>query len=375
MSTATETQGIDIAHMRTALGLAGRGLGLVAPNPAVGCVIVSREGNVVGRGWTQAGGRPHAETEAIGRAGSKSRGGTAYVTLEPCDHQGKTPPCSKALVQAGVERVVIACKDPDPRVSGKGAARLKKAGIDVSEGVLSTEAKFQNAGFMMRINLGRPLFTLKAATSLDGRIATRTSDSKWITGPQARAAGHMLRVRHDAIMIGIGTALADDPQLTCRLPGMAGYSPHRIIADSTLALPLSSPLVETANELPTLIMTVPGVSKGKSRELERKGVKIIEVPASPSGHPSCEAMAKALGGQGLTRVLIEGGGKLAGAFMKEGLVDRLAWFHAPKIIGGDGVSSVAAFGVEKLTDSPLYTRSGVTCLGEDVLETYERIKE
>jgi diaminohydroxyphosphoribosylaminopyrimidine deaminase / 5-amino-6-(5-phosphoribosylamino)uracil reductase len=372
MSAAITT---DTAFMKTALILAGRGLGMVAPNPAVGCVIVSPDGNVVGRGWTQAGGRPHAETESLGRAGDKAQGGTAYVTLEPCDHQGQTPACSKAIIKAGIKRVVIACGDPDTRVAGKGVKRLREAGVDVTEGLLEAEARSLNAGFMMRLAKGRPLFTLKAATSLDGRIATRTGHSQWITGAEARAAGHRLRARHDAIMIGIGTALADAPQLTCRLPGMDTYSPRRIVADSSLQLPLSSPLVETAKELETIIMTVPGGNIGKIKDLKKKGVKVVEVPHSSSGHPSAVAMAEALGGQGLTRVLIEGGGKLAGSFMQAGLIDRVAWFHAPKIIGGDGVSSVAAFGVENLSDSPPYTRTGVTCWGEDVLETYERIQE
>lgn len=308
------------------------------------------------------------------RAGDNAQGATAFVSLEPCDHQGKTPPCSKALIEAGIARVVIACTDPDPRVAGQGAARLQAAGLDVLVGVLEREAQAINAGFFMRLQEGRPLFTLKAATTLDGRIATRTGQSKWITGPEARARGHWQRARHDAIMIGIGTALADNPQLTCRLPGMEDLSPHRIVADSTLSLPLSSPLVETAHELPTTIVTVSGVDKQKRKNMKNAGVKIIEVPPSPSGQPDPAGMAEALGAQGLTRVLIEGGGKLAGSFMAAGLVDRLAWFHAGKIIGGDGVPSVAAFGVESLSDSPSFQRSGSFNCGEDVLETYERIE-
>jgi diaminohydroxyphosphoribosylaminopyrimidine deaminase / 5-amino-6-(5-phosphoribosylamino)uracil reductase len=375
MSAADNSLSVDTAHMRTALALAGRGLGIVAPNPAVGCVIVSAEGHVAGRGWTQPGGRPHAETEAITRAGDNCMGATAYVTFEPCDHQGKTPPCSQALIDAGIKRVVIACGDPDPRVSGKGVQRLRDAEIDVVEGLLEDEAKILNAGFLMRLTKGRPLFTLKAATTLDGRIATRSGQSQWITGLRARAAGHMLRARHDAIMIGIGTALADNPRLNCRLQGMERYSPRRIVADSTLALPLSSPLVETVNDIPTTIMTVASAERGKIRDMEKKGVKVVQLSASISGHPSPESMAEALGGQGLSRVLIEGGGKLAGTFMRAGLIDRIAWFHAPKLIGADGIPSVAAFGVESLTDSPSFTRTGLFRCGEDVLETFERKQE
>ena len=362
----------DTAHMQAALTLAARGLGRVAPNPAVGCIIVGSDGNVAGRGWTQPGGRPHAETEAIKRAGDNCHNATAYVTLEPCDHRGQTPPCSKALINAGIKRVVIACVDPDPRVAGKGIKRLKSAGIEVVEGIFEEQAKLLNAGFFSRLKKGRPLFTLKAATSLDGRIASRTGDSKWITGPQARAAGHMLRARHDAIMIGIGTALADDPELTCRLPGMEEYSPIRILADSTLKLPLSSPMVQSAKDLPTIVMTAPDADKRKIKDLKKMGVMVCKVETSVSGQPTPEAMAKALGEQGLTRVLIEGGGKLAGAFMQSGLIDRLAWFHAAKLIGGDGVPSIAPFGVESLSDSPAFLRTGLRKCGEDILETYER---
>ncbi|NQU55685.1 MAG: bifunctional diaminohydroxyphosphoribosylaminopyrimidine deaminase/5-amino-6-(5-phosphoribosylamino)uracil reductase RibD [Rhodospirillales bacterium] len=358
--------------MHTALTLAGRGLGQVAPNPAVGCVIVGPDGAVVGRGWTQPGGRPHAETEAIRRAAGKCQGATAYVTLEPCDHRGKTPPCSVALIDAGIKRVVIACQDPDPRIAGKGVQRLKAAGLDVVEGIYEAEAKALNVGFMLRISKGRPVFTLKSATSLDGRIATRTGNSQWITGLEARAVGHMLRARHDAIMVGIGTALADNPALTCRLPGMANFSPTRIVADSTLQLPLSSPLVDTANETPTFVMTAVGADKRKAKELKNKGVNVIEVAASVSSSLDPVAMAEAMGAKGLNSVLIEGGGKLAGAFMRAGLIDRLAWFHAAKVIGGDGVPSVAAFGVESLVDSPSYYRTSLQVCGEDIFETYER---
>lgn len=371
MSAASKTDRADLAHMRTALTLAGRGLGLVHPNPAVGCVIVDAEGTVAGRGWTQPGGRPHAESEALARAGERAKGATAYVTLEPCDHKGRTPPCSKALIEAGIKRVVVACADTDPRVAGKGIERLQAAGIEVTQGVLENDAVNLNAGFFSRIERGRPLFTLKAATTLDGRIATRSGDSKWITGPQARAYGHLLRARHDAIMVGIGTALADDPALTCRLPGMEGASPHRIVADTRLMLPVSSQLVQTAGDVPTVLITSPQVERSKINEMKTRGVLVIDVPTSPSGHADLKALAKVLGEQGFTRVLIEGGGKLAGSFLQAGLVDRLAWFRSGKIIGGDGISSVAAYGVESLSDSACFHPTGLVRCGEDVLETFE----
>ena len=209
----------DLGHMRAALALARRGLGRVAPNPAVGCILV-RDGIVVGRGWTQPGGRPHAETEALRRAGAAAAGAVAYVTLEPCAHHGSTPPCADALIAAGVSRVVVAIEDPDPRVAGRGLARLTAAGISVETGVCADEAGRLNAGFLKRIEHGLPLVTLKLATSLDGKIATHAGESQWITGEDARARGHLLRAQTDAIMIGSGTAQIDNPLLTCRLPGL-----------------------------------------------------------------------------------------------------------------------------------------------------------
>ncbi|MBT3305591.1 MAG: bifunctional diaminohydroxyphosphoribosylaminopyrimidine deaminase/5-amino-6-(5-phosphoribosylamino)uracil reductase RibD, partial [Alphaproteobacteria bacterium] len=224
--------------MRTALSLARRGLGSVWPNPAVGCVLVREDlgHRIVGRGWTQDGGRPHAETEALGRAGELARGATAYVSLEPCNHQGETGACSEALINAGVKRCVIATEDSDPRVSGGGVKRLQNAGVETLTGICQKEALYLNVGFLMRVTEGRPMFTLKTATTLDGRVATVRGNSKWITGAGARAFAHGLRADHDAILIGIGTALADNPSLTCRLPGMEDRSPVRIVADSALRL-------------------------------------------------------------------------------------------------------------------------------------------
>ena len=223
---APENTSTDFAMMRAALGLARRGLGTVWPNPSVGCVLV-KDGHVVGRGWTQRGGRPHGETEALRRAGAAANGATAYVTLEPCSHWGKTPPCADALIAAGLRRVVVALEDPDPRVAGAGIEALRKAGLAVETGLCTAEAAELNAGFLRRIRSGRPLVTLKLATSLDGRIATAAGESRWITGPQSRESAHLLRATHDAILVGTATVLADDPELTCRLPGLANRSPVR----------------------------------------------------------------------------------------------------------------------------------------------------
>ncbi len=361
--------------MRSALALARRGLGVAWPNPAVGCILVRQDlgDRIVGRGWTQPGGRPHAETEALDRAGSLAQGATAYVTLEPCDHEGETPPCTQALIAAGIVRAVMALEDPDPRVSGKGIKRLQEAGIDTATELCGDEARYLNAGFIMRVTLGRPLFTLKTATTLDGRVATAKGQSKWITGALARAFAHGLRADHDAIMIGIGTALADEPALTCRLPGMEEKSPVRIIADSQLRLPPESSLAKTAKEIPTWVVTAPGPGKDKKKALEAQGIQVIEAETDDNGRPDLDWVAAELGRRGLTRVVVESGGKLAAALVKRDLIDRLAWFRSPKLIGDDGRGAVAAFGIDGVAQAPAFVRDSISDAGQDVLETYRRV--
>lgn len=367
MSTTTDLN--DEFHLRAALVLARRGLGRVWPNPAVGCIIV-KGGNVVGRGWTQAGGRPHAETEALRRAGTAASGATAYVSLEPCNHFGKTPPCAQALLDAGVARVVTALEDPDPRTAGGGHERLRAGGVTVVTDVLRAEAVNVNAGFISRVLSGRPMVTLKTATTLDGKIAAQDGASQWITGPEARARGHLLRATHDAIMIGIGTALADDPSLTCRIAGLGDRSPLRIVVDSTLRLPLDSTLVETARETPTWIVTAADNAKGDAHAA--RGVEIIRVEGDAAGRVQMAAALQALGARGLTRLLVEGGGMLAAALMRADLVDRLAWFRAAAIMGGDGVSAVAPLGIANPDDMARYERVSTMPVGGDVMETYVR---
>jgi diaminohydroxyphosphoribosylaminopyrimidine deaminase/5-amino-6-(5-phosphoribosylamino)uracil reductase len=358
--------------MHTALALAGRALGLVWPNPAVGCVLVGTRGRVVGRGWTQPGGRPHAETEALNRAGSAAKGAIAYVTLEPCAHHGQTPPCADALIEAGVARVIAAMEDPDPRVSGGGMARLRDAGLAVATGLLRDEAKALNAGYLLRQNVGRPLVTLKLATTLDGRIATHTGKSRWITGDPARARGHMLRARYDAIMVGIGTALVDDPSLTCRLSGLEDRSPVRIVVDARLHLPLTSNLVATAAKIPTWLVTVAGGDTNRRKAFEDCGVRVIDVSEAPDGYPDPAAMFQVLGGAGFTRVLVEGGGHLAASLMRADLIDRLRWFRSSGVMGGDGIPAVAAYGVDELTMMRRFRRVDLCTVGDDVLECYQR---
>jgi diaminohydroxyphosphoribosylaminopyrimidine deaminase/5-amino-6-(5-phosphoribosylamino)uracil reductase len=360
----------DAAYMRAALGLARRGLGLVAPNPAVGCILV-RDGIVVGRGWTQPGGRPHAETEALRRAGTGAQGATAYVTLEPCAHRGRTPPCAEALIAAGVARCVVAIGDPDPRVAGRGLAKLRDAGIVVTTGLLTAEAEALNAGFLKRVHTGRPLVLLKLASSLDGRIATASGESQWITGEAARRVGHLLRRQCDAVMVGSGTLLADDPALTVRLAGLTDPPLLRIVVDGRLRTPLSSQFVRQARTQPSLILTLAGGDDGHRRALADSGVRLIDVPPDADGRVGLAAALDELGKLGLTRVLVEGGATLAASLLRHKLVDRLAWFRSAGLIGGDGLATIAPFGVDRLAAQARGIRLSVMRIGEDLLETFD----
>ncbi|WP_287800094.1 bifunctional diaminohydroxyphosphoribosylaminopyrimidine deaminase/5-amino-6-(5-phosphoribosylamino)uracil reductase RibD [Acidiphilium sp.] len=360
----------DLAHMRTALALARRGLGETAPNPTVGCVIV-RGGRVVGRGRTAQGGRPHAETEALAAAGDAARGATAYVTLEPCAHHGRTPPCADALVAAGIARVVVAMTDPDERTNGAGLSRLREAGLEVVEGIGGAEAAEINAGFCKCIREGRPLVTLKLATSLDGQIATRTGASQWITGAAARQAAHALRGTHDAVMVGVGTVLADDPELTCRLEGFRSTPVIRLIVDSHLRIPLDGRLVRGAADHPLWIVHRDGADPARRAALLDLGARLFEVPAAPVGIDLAAALA-VVGAAGLTRVLAEGGGTLAAALIRADLVDRLEWFTAPVVIGDDGIGAVAGFGVEELGRAARFTRIDASVCGGDIRTRYRR---
>jgi len=358
----------DDDYLSLALALAGRGLGNVWPNPSVGCVLV-RDGLIVGRGWTQPGGRPHGEAEALAQAGPAAKGATAFVTLEPCAHHGQTPPCAQALIDAGIARVVIAAPDPDPRVHGRGADMLTGAGVMVdwvADPELSKAVNL-NAGFLSRIEKKRPLVTLKLATTLDGRIATAQGESQWITGPMARARGHLLRAQYDGILVGIETALADDPELTCRLPGMADRSPVRIVMDSRLRLPADSRLAQGAAVTPVWLLTGPG---NANKALAALGVVVIAVALGADGRLDPTAAVAALGDAGLTRLLVEGGSAVATSMLAAGLVDRLAWFRASGIMGGDGLPVFGPLGTAILDNMPRFRRHAIEVLGDDVLESY-----
>jgi len=357
--------------MSTALRLARRGLGRVWPNPSVGCVIVA-SGEVVGRGWTQPGGRPHGETEALARAGERARGGTAYVSLEPCCHWGKTPPCTDALAAAGIARVVLPIEDPDPRVAGKGVTRLRAAGIAVETGLCAREAEEVNAGFLSRLRRGRPLVALKLATTLDGRIATSSGESQWITGEAARARAHLLRATHDAVMVGSNTVVADDPLLTCRLAGLERRSPVRIVVDGHLRVPLTARVVVAAYDPPTWFLVGSGADPARREAFAECGVELLETRRSASGQLDLLAALRELAHRGITRLLVEGGGGLAAALFAADLIDRIHWFHAPIVVGGDGRPAVAPFGLTALAEAPRFARRAVEIVGEDVLETFER---
>jgi diaminohydroxyphosphoribosylaminopyrimidine deaminase/5-amino-6-(5-phosphoribosylamino)uracil reductase len=372
----------DLIHMRAALALAARGLGSTWPNPSVGCVIV-RGGIAVARGRTGLRGRPHAETQALAVAGDSARGATAYVSLEPCSHHGATPPCADALIAAGIARVVVAAGDPDPRVNGAGLARLRAAGISVEHGLLADEAEETLAGFFTRIKLGRPLVTLKLATTLDGRIATHAGESQWITGPAARRATQALRARHDAVMVGAGTALADDPALTCRLPGAASRPVVRIVADSRLSLRLTSQLVASSHHAPTWVLyhtntpagpaPAPGEqAPSRAQLLSQAGARCIAVPPGPDGIDLPAAM-QALGTRGLTRILVEGGARLAAALLRADLVDRIVWVHAPALLGADATPAVQALHLDSLAKMARFKPiSAPLVLGDDVMTEFVR---
>jgi diaminohydroxyphosphoribosylaminopyrimidine deaminase/5-amino-6-(5-phosphoribosylamino)uracil reductase len=360
----------DLPHMRAALALARRGLGTTWPNPSVGCIIVNNN-RVVGRGTTQPGGRPHAEPIALTMAGEHAKGATAYVTLEPCCHHGRSPPCTDALIAAGIARVVIAASDPDKRVNGQGIQQLRNAGLKVETGLLESEALETLIGFNHRVTLGRPMVTLKLASTLDGRIATHGGESQWITDTPARRLAHAMRGRHDAVMVGVGTILADNPDLTCRIPGFRSTPNVRVIADSHLRTSLTSRLLTTSKDVPTWFLLREGTNLAREDAFADLGAKLIKIPGSPAGVDLKAAMT-ALGSAGLTRILVEGGGQLAAALLRADLVDRIAWFHAPGVMGGDGWPAVQAFGVEILSQMPRFRRDCVNVIGDDMVSEYTR---
>jgi diaminohydroxyphosphoribosylaminopyrimidine deaminase/5-amino-6-(5-phosphoribosylamino)uracil reductase len=356
----------DISLMHHALRLARRALGNVAPNPAVGCVIVSPEGRIVGRGWTQAGGRPHAEAEALRQAGAAARGATAYVTLEPCSHYGQTPPCADALIAAGVARVVAAIEDPDPRVEGRGFSRLRDGGVHVETGVMEKEAAFLNQGFFLKVREIRPLVTLKVAQSADGKTSVEKGENKWITGEAARRFGHLLRAQHDAILVGIGTVLDDDPDLTVRIDGLEGRSPLRVVLDSSLRMPVHAKLARTAKTTPTILFAT--LSGGEA--LTSAGVHVVKVAPDAQGRVDIVAVLESLALRGVTRLLVEGGATVHSAFLAKGFADRLEIFRAPTALGAHGHGTIDALSAAGTGTLAHFTHLCSRRLGADILESY-----
>ena len=356
----------DIEYMRRAIELADRGLGFTNPNPLVGAVIV-KDGRIIGEGWHERYGQWHAERNALRNCVGDPRGATMYVTLEPCCHHGKTPPCAEALVESGLARVVVGMKDPNPLVAGKGIARLREAGIEVECGLEEETLREQNRVFLKYIQTRRPWVVMKTAMTLDGKIATRAGDSRWVTGEAARTEGHELRSRLMAIMVGIGTALADNPLLTCRIEGREVRQPVRVVVDSQARLPLDSRLVATAGECRTIVAHTRFASAGRLKALAAAGVKAW-LCEDREGLVDVESLSRLLGERGVDSVLLEGGGNLNFSFLRQGLVDELYAFVAPKIVGGaDAKTPVEGRGVDRMADALPFRLREMRQVGEDVL--------
>ncbi|MBK9082675.1 MAG: bifunctional diaminohydroxyphosphoribosylaminopyrimidine deaminase/5-amino-6-(5-phosphoribosylamino)uracil reductase RibD [Rhizobiales bacterium] len=367
----------DRRFMRAALAFGARNLGRTAPNPAVGALVV-REGVIVGRGATRPGGRPHAETIALADAGEAARGATLYVTLEPCSHHGLTPPCADAIVAAGIARVVSAIEDPDPRVSGRGHARLAAAGVATVVGVCADEARRANLGHILRTREGRPMLTLKLAETADGYAAAGEHDPRlMITGLAANNRVQMMRASCEAIMVGVGTALADDPLMTVRLPGLDAYRPLRIVLDTALRLPLRSRLVVTARERPVLVVASDAASPERERALREAGVEVervdVERVAARAARLDLAAALGRLAARGLTRVFSEGGPTVAAALIEKGLVDEVALFTAPKPLAREGVRALGAEARARLADPRAFALVEDARVGHDRLRRYERV--
>ncbi len=358
----------DERFMALALALGRRGLGNAWPNPAVGAVIV-KDGVIVGRGWTQSGGRPHAEVEALKYARKAAQGATLYATLEPCSHQGKSPPCADAIIKAGIARVVSALEDPNPEVAGQGHARLRAKGVTVDVGLGAYAARRAHAGHITRIQKSRPFVTLKLAVSSDNKVGLVGRKPVQLTGEQARERVFQMRAQSDAILVGIGTVLSDNPHLTCRLPGMMERSPVRVVLDARLRLPLSLSVVSTVSETPTWVFTSHKSSPIAEDILQQKGCKVFRVDEH-NGNLDLEAVLKILAEQGITRLMVEGGPTVAASFVAADLVDKAVLLRADKTIGADGVNALEGMPLSALTGK--MTSRGTEKLGADTLETFDR---
>jgi diaminohydroxyphosphoribosylaminopyrimidine deaminase/5-amino-6-(5-phosphoribosylamino)uracil reductase len=364
-----EQKDADRRFMQLALTLGRRGQGRTWPNPAVGAVVV-KDGIIVGRGWTQPGGRPHAEPEAIKRAGDAARGATLYVTLEPCSHVGKSPPCADAVIAAGIARVVSAIEDPNPEVAGKGHAKLRAAGIAVDIGLEAAEAARDHGGHFRRVRDHRPHVILKLAVSADDKIGAAGGRQVAITGEAARTRVHLLRAQCDAILVGIGTVLADDPLLNCRLPGMQDRSPVRVVLDPSLRIPGDSRLVRSARETPLWLVASETAEAAAAARLGAAGAQMIRL--APAAMLDLHAVLRALSERGITRLLVEGGSRIASSFVAAGLVDAFWLLRGPGVLGTEGVAALDALPLSTLTESPAFKRRASETLDKDILTIYER---
>lgn len=359
--------------MDLALALGRRGQGRTWPNPAVGAVIV-KDGVIVGRGWTQPGGRPHAEPEALARAGDAARGATLYVTLEPCSHHGKSPPCADAIIAAGIARVVSAIEDPNPEVGGQGHARLRAAGIKVDVGLCADEAAHDHAGHFLRIREKRPFVILKLAISADDKIAAAGRRTVAITGEAAKARVHLLRAQSDAILVGIGTVLADDPLLTVRLPGLESQSPVRVVLDRALRISGTSKLIHSARQHPLWVFASETADAPAAMKLGGAGAQIIRVATTktPPMGLDLKAVLNALSERGITRLMVEGGARVAASFIDSGFADEVWLLRGPDKIGADGIAALDAQPLSAITQSPRWAARATEMLDKDTLTVYER---
>ncbi len=365
----------DVAFMQIALQLGRRGAGNTWPNPNVGCVIVAETPFgpvIVGRGWTARGGRPHAETRALEHAGAAAKGATLYVTLEPCSHFGQTPPCSSAIIKAGVKRVVCALEDPDERVAGRGLAQLRGAGIEVVLGIGAKQARRDLGGHLSRMTRHRPHLRLKLAISKNHKIAGRGGKQIRITGKQSLALVHAMRARHDAIMVGAGTVRADDPELTCRLPGLEKDQPVRVIVDTKLSLETGSKLCRSAKTVPVWVLTGENFPQDRAGPLQNCGVEILPCPLNPEGHVDLQGALEKLAEKGITSLFVEGGARLAASLLQAGLVDEADFFFSEVEIDEDGVDALCGMELETVTNSPEFSRLSTRSVGADMLHSFIR---
>jgi diaminohydroxyphosphoribosylaminopyrimidine deaminase/5-amino-6-(5-phosphoribosylamino)uracil reductase len=356
----------DLGFMRLALREARKGLGKTSPNPCVGAVVV-KNGRLIAKGYHHQAGAPHAEVNALAMAGRDAKGATIYVTLEPCNHTGRTPPCTEKILAAGINRVVVGMNDPNPLVNGSGNVYLASQGVSVSSGLLADECRQLNRPFIKHVTTGLPWVTMKAGLSVDGRIATRTGHSSWVTGEDSRRHVHRLRNRVDAILVGSGTALSDDPSLTTRLPGRPGRDPLRVVLDSSLRISAQARMLQLESAAPTWIFCGAGADHVRRRQLLEAGAVVKMVDNDPAGGLDLPAVLKELGRADITSLLVEGGGQVHASFLKQNLYDQANLFIAPIFIGGDGISVVGELGFDQIGESKRFRPVKTRKFGDDIM--------